>query len=82
MIESLLPKGTARLWTAVLSILLAFAIGAVMIVVNGDNPIVAYSTMIESSLGSVSNLAATLAVATPAYFYRTFGGCGLSYRLG
>jgi len=68
MVESLFPKGTARFWTALLSILLAFAIGAVMIIVNGDNPILAYSTMIQSSLGSVNNLAATLAVATPLIF--------------
>jgi ABC-type uncharacterized transport system permease subunit len=68
MIESLLPKGSSRFWTAILSILLAFLIGAVMIFINGDNPIVAYATMIQRSLGSISSLAATLAVATPLIF--------------
>lgn len=63
-----MPKGTRPFWTALLSILLAFLIGGIMILLNGDNPIMAYSTMLQRSVGSVSGLASTLAVATPYIF--------------
>lgn len=72
MIEKLFPKGLTRFWTSLLSIVLALIIGGCIILINGDNPFVAYGTMFNRSLGTVESLAATLAVATPLMF------CGLS----
>jgi simple sugar transport system permease protein len=68
MIESLFPKGINRFWTSLIAIFLAICIGAVIVLINGDNPIVAYRTMFMKSFGSIESLAATLAVATPLIF--------------
>lgn len=68
MIERLFPKGLSRLWTSLLSVLLAILIGAVIILLNGDNPLLAYATMFQKSFGTPQTLANSLAVATPLIF--------------
>jgi ABC-type uncharacterized transport system permease subunit len=80
MIEKIFPKGMSRFWTTVLSILLALLIGAVLILINGDNPFIAYATMLQRSLGSIQNLSGTLAVATPLIF--TGLSCAVAFRAG
>jgi simple sugar transport system permease protein len=68
MIEKMFPQGLNRFWASILSIMLAICIGAVIILLNGDNPLQAYLTMFQKSLGSAETLAASLAVATPLIF--------------
>jgi ABC-type uncharacterized transport system permease subunit len=68
MIEKFFPKGLNRFWSSLLSIIVAIFIGAIIILLNGDNPVTAYQSMFNSSLGSIETLAATLAVATPLIF--------------
>lgn len=50
------------------AVLLALLIGAVLILLIGENPIEAYLAMIEGSLGSLSSLSDTLERATPYIF--------------
>lgn len=57
-----------RLFEALLpiaAVLLAFAIGAVLLLALGENPLEAYWTLISGAFGSVAGLAATLTKMTP-----------------
>jgi ABC-type uncharacterized transport system permease subunit len=51
--------------TLAFAIILAFAVGAVIIAVSGDSPINAYSAMFHGAFGGISRTASTLAKATP-----------------
>lgn len=52
----------------VASVVVALAIGAVIIVVSGANPLVAYSALFEGGLGSSRAIGRTLEKATPLIF--------------
>lgn len=52
-------------YQASLSVLLALVIGALLLLVNGRNPIQAYSSLIVGAFGSVDRFAETLVKATP-----------------
>jgi ABC-type uncharacterized transport system permease subunit len=80
MIEKIFPKEMSRLWTTILSIILAILIGGILITINGDNPFLAYLTMLQRSLGSIQNISGTLAVATPLIF--TGLSCAVAFRSG
>ncbi len=56
LLEALLP---------IAAVLLAFAIGAVLLWALGENPLEAYWTLISGAFGSVSGLTATLTKMTP-----------------
>ncbi|MDL2213931.1 ABC transporter permease [Clostridia bacterium OttesenSCG-928-O13] len=46
----------------------ALIVGAIIILLNGDNPLVAYGALIEGSFNGMSNIAGTLSSATPLIF--------------
>ncbi|MBN1965372.1 MAG: ABC transporter permease, partial [Anaerolineae bacterium] len=48
-----------------IAVLLAFAVGAIMLLALGKDPIEAYRVMIEGAFGSSNNLYRTLTRATP-----------------
>ncbi len=60
-----------RLWRVftlslpILATLAALAVGAVMLILLGENPLAAYSALMEGALGSTNALADTLVKATP-----------------
>ncbi len=64
----------------VLSLLLALAIGAIIIIALGKNPIQAYGNLLTGSFGSLNKISETILKATPLIF------CGLAatfaYRCG
>lgn len=47
------------------SVLLGFLIGAIIILLSGSNPLVAYSSLIQGAFGSVKKIGDTLLNATP-----------------
>lgn len=51
-----------------MAVLAAFAVGAVIILILGDNPINAYAWLLSSSFGSVRDIGWTLHYATPLIF--------------
>lgn len=55
------------LWP-LLAVLAAFAVGGVIIIILGDNPINAYSLLLSSSFGSLKDIGWTLHYATPLIF--------------
>ncbi|HEX7973656.1 MAG TPA: ABC transporter permease [Anaerolineales bacterium] len=54
--------------TPVLAALVAFIVGAVMLLILGVNPIQAYSALITGAFGSTNSLADTVVKATPLLF--------------
>jgi len=50
------------------AVVLALLIGAVMIRLNGSNPLTAYTALLDGALGSKDDLATTLSRATPLIF--------------
>lgn len=61
-----------KAWRLALSILLAFVVGAIIIAVQGHNPLEAYGILIKGAFGSVNNIGEALVKAVPIAF------CGLS----
>lgn len=59
------PRAVSEAGTYVLAIAVALAIGGVVLLLIGADPIAAYSTMLRSSLGSLSALGLTLNKMTP-----------------
>ncbi len=55
------------LWP-LLAVLAAFAVGGVIIIILGDNPVNAYSLLLSSSFGSLKDIGWTLHYATPLIF--------------
>lgn len=55
------------LWPLI-AVLAAFAVGGVIIIILGDNPINAYSLLLSSSFGSLKDIGWTLHYATPLIF--------------
>lgn len=49
----------------VLSVLLSFLVGGVIVVISGHDPVAAYVALLQGAFGSVFNLANTLTVAVP-----------------
>lgn len=67
----LVARGRALLRTALIpvtAVLVALAIGAVIIAISGANPLVAYSALLEGGLGSPRAISRTLEKATPLIF--------------
>jgi simple sugar transport system permease protein len=58
-------KTTQTLFQALLSILLAILIGALLLIVNGRNPIEAYRSLIFGAFGSIDRFTETLVKSTP-----------------
>lgn len=52
----------------IVAIIVALAIGAVIIIISGANPVVAYSSLFEGGLGSARAIGRTLEKATPLIF--------------
>ncbi len=61
-----------------LIILLAFAIGAVIILLIGSNPLLAYGTLIKAAFGSVNGFAETMVKASPLLLSGL--GVAIAYR--
>lgn len=51
-----------------LAVLLSFIIGAIFIILSGNNPIVAYGALFSGSLGGISRIGETLLKTTPLIF--------------
>ena len=60
--------------------LASLIVGAIIILFNGDNPLVAYGALIEGSFSGMSNLAGTLSSATPLLF--TGLGVAVAFKAG
>jgi general nucleoside transport system permease protein len=69
-----------HLFSPLISILLAFLLGAILILLNGDSPLKAYQAMLATSIGSLERLAITLAVATPLIL--TGLGAAVAFKAG
>ncbi len=52
----------------IIAVLAAFAVGAILILLIGDNPITTFQLLIENSFGSVRGITDTLFYATPLIF--------------
>src|SRR5512136_2808040 len=52
-------------YQAALSILLALLVGALLLLVSGQNPLLAYQSLFYGAFGSVDRFAETLVKATP-----------------
>jgi len=55
------------LWPLI-AVLAAFAVGSIIVLLIGDNPLVAFYHMIGNSFGSLNDLGYTLFIATPLIF--------------
>lgn len=66
--------------TSIGSFIAALVIGAIVIALNGDNPLVAYAAMFEASFNGMYNIANTLASATPLIF--TGLGVAVAFKAG
>ena len=75
-----LNKKTLAPITSVLALVAALIIGAVVIALNGDNPIQAYGALFKGAFGSMRNLASTLSSATVLIF--TGLGVAVAFRGG
>lgn len=69
-----------KILTPIISILLAFLVGGIIILSIGKNPMEAYSFLFRGAFGSKSALAATLVKATPLIF--TGLSAAFAYRCG
>jgi ABC-type uncharacterized transport system permease subunit len=78
--RSVLMRPPRTLVLSVVSVLLAFAIGAILIAGWGVNPITAYGALIEGALGNRNSLAETLVRAVPLALAGL--GVALSFRGG
>ena len=72
-----LPKSVL---SSVGALLLAFAVGAVLIALEGANPLTAYGTLLEASLGSTNGLAETAIRTVPLALCGM--GIALAFRTG
>ncbi len=63
-----LRGGVQALAPSLIAIVAAFLVGAVVILLVGDNPITAYRALIDGSLGGKRAIAETLIAATPLAF--------------
>lgn len=61
-------KNTKKILVPVISVILGFLIGAIIMLIWNYNPIQAYSSMFESALGNMNGLGETLREATPLIF--------------
>lgn len=59
----------------VLAVVVALVIGAIIIAVSGSNPLVAYGSLLQASLGNARGITRTLERATPLIF----GGLAVSF---
>ena len=71
LVDALLP---------IVAVLLAFAVGAVILLLQGVNPLEAYSAMITGAFGSKNGLADTLVKATPLMLVAL--GIAIAFRGG
>lgn len=66
--------------TSVIALIFALFVGAIVIALNGNNPIAAYGALIEGSFSSIPHLASTLSIATPLIF--TGLGVAVAFKAG
>lgn len=66
--------------TSVLALVAALCVGAVVIAINGDSPIQAYSSLLAGSFSNMHYLASTLSSATPLIF--TGLGVAVAFKAG
>ncbi|MFV0466274.1 MAG: ABC transporter permease [Lachnospiraceae bacterium] len=69
-----------KIMIPILAILIAFIIGAVLILIIGGNPLVSFSYLITGAVGSPSNIASCVIKATPLIF--TGLAATFAYRCG
>ncbi len=62
------PETLKGILVQLLAILMAFAVGAVVLLVTGYNPLVAYAAMLRGAFGNVFRVSQTLTQATPIIF--------------
>jgi ABC-type uncharacterized transport system permease subunit len=72
-----LPKNVL---SSIISVLLAFAVGALLIALVGVNPLTAYETLLQASLGSVNGLSETAIRTVPLALCGM--GIALAFRAG
>ena len=66
--------------TSVLALIAALCVGAIVIVLNGDNPLLAYQSLLQGSFSNAHYLASTLSSATPLIF--TGLGVAVAFKAG
>ncbi|NOX22642.1 MAG: ABC transporter permease [Actinobacteria bacterium] len=66
--ESRLPPGIVHIGRSLVALAFAFAVGAVVMLIIGRNPIEAYSALITSSVGDKFSFGETLENTTPLIF--------------
>lgn len=66
--------------TSLLALVAALCVGAVVIILNGDDPLLAYQSLIQGSFSNAHYLASTLSSATPLIF--TGLGVAVAFRAG
>ena len=59
------PPPTMRILAPILTVAMAFACGALLILLAGASPRVAYAALLDGAFGSVASMAETIAKATP-----------------
>ena len=72
------PKKIMLPATSVGAFIVAIIIGGIVIMLNGDNPLVAYGALFEGAFSSVYNIVNTLSSATPLIF--TGLGVAVAFR--
>lgn len=66
--------------TSVLALVAALCVGAIVILLNGDSPVLAYGSLLKGSFSNAHYLAATLSSATPLIF--TGLGVAVAFKAG
>lgn len=63
-----LNNAVGALLFPIIAIVIAFVIGAVIVLATGNNPLLAYAALLEGAVGSPRNIGETLLAATPLIF--------------
>jgi general nucleoside transport system permease protein len=79
-VNSRIGKQLLTLMTSVLAVLLAMCVGTIVILINGDNPLLAYKSLFQGSFSNAHYIASTLSTATPLIF--TGLGVAVAFKAG
>ena len=74
------PKKILLPATSVGAFIIAIIIGGIVIMFNGDNPLIAYGALFEGAFSSLYNIVNTLSSATPLIF--TGLGVAVAFKAG
>lgn len=75
-----MKRNVLILLVSIAAFLVSMIVGGIIIMINGDNPVVAYGALIQGAFSSMDNLANTLSSATPLIF--TGLGVSIAFKAG